>query len=71
MFMKIGIMQPYFFPYIGYFQLANAVDKFVIYDDIQYSKNGWIQRNRLLVNGQSSTFSISLKKDSDYLDIVE
>ncbi|EDO4758878.1 hypothetical protein C1Q48_15215, partial [Salmonella enterica] len=43
--MKIGIMQPYFFPYIGYFQLANAVDKFVIYDDIQYSKNGWIQRN--------------------------
>ncbi|MGV4152409.1 WbqC family protein [Citrobacter freundii] len=69
--MKVGIMQPYFFPYIGYFQLANAVDKFVIYDDIQFSKKGWIQRNRLLMNNQPTTFSIALKKDSDYLDIIQ
>lgn len=69
--MKVGIMQPYFFPYVGYFQLASAVDKFVIYDDIEFSKKGWIQRNRILINKQPTTFSIALKKDSDYLDIVQ
>ena len=37
--MKLGIMQPYFFPYIGYFQLINAVDTFVVYDDVNYIKN--------------------------------
>lgn len=69
--MKLGIMQPYFLPYIGYFQLASAVDTFVVYDDIQYTKKGWIQRNRILVNNNPAIFSISLKKDSDYLDIRE
>ena len=48
--MKIAIMQPYFFPYIGYFQLINSVDKFIIYDNIQYTKKGWINRNKILVN---------------------
>ena len=42
-------MQPYFFPYIGYFQLINAADKFVIYDDVNYIKQGWINRNRILL----------------------
>lgn len=69
--MKIAIMQPYFFPYIGFFQLAKSVDKFIVYDDIQYTKKGWIQRNRILVNGKPSMFSLSIKKDSDYLDIIE
>ena len=47
--MKLAIMQPYFFPYIGYFQLINAVDKFVFYDDVNYIKGGWINRNRLFL----------------------
>ena len=51
--MKLAIMQPYLFPYIGYFQLMNAVDKFVVYDDVNFINKGWINRNRLLVNRQS------------------
>jgi hypothetical protein len=62
-------MQPYFFPYIGYFQLMNAVDEFVIYDNIKFTKKGWINRNRILVNGADSFFTIPLKNDSDYLDV--
>lgn len=58
--MKIGIMQPYFIPYIGYWQLMNAVDKYVIYDDVNYIKGGWINRNRILVEGQSKYFNIQL-----------
>lgn len=64
-------MQPYIFPYIGYFQLINAVEKFVIYDNIQYTKKGWINRNRYLQNGKDAFFSISLKKDSDFLDVKD
>ena len=67
--MKLAIMQPYFFPYIGYWQLLNAVDTFVIYDNIKYTKKGWINRNNYLLNGKLKTFSIPLKKDSDYLNI--
>lgn len=67
--MKVGIMQPYFLPYIGYFQLLNAVDKYVIYDNIQYTKKGWINRNRILQNGKDILISIPLEKDSDYLDV--
>lgn len=67
--MKIGIMQPYFFPYIGYWQLINAVDKFVIYDNIQFTKRGWIRRNRILMNGKDKMISLPIKKDSDFLDI--
>lgn len=69
--MKVAIMQPYFFPYIGYFQLINAVDEFVIYDNIEFTKKGWINRNRILVNDIDSYISIPLKKDSDYLHINE
>jgi hypothetical protein len=67
--MKIAIMQPYFFPYIGYFQLMNAVDEFIIYDNIEYTKKGWVNRNKILVNGKASYVTLPLKKDSDYLDI--
>ena len=67
--MKVAIMQPYFFPYIGYFQLINAVEKFIVYDNIQYTKKGWINRNRILVNGKDEYISVPLKKDSDYLNI--
>jgi len=67
--MKIGIMQPYIFPYIGYFQLIGAVDQFVVYDNIKYTKKGWINRNRILCNGKDEYVSIPLKKDSDFLNV--
>jgi hypothetical protein len=69
--MKLGIMQPYFFPYIGYFQLLNAVDEFVVYDNIEYTRKGWINRNRMLCNGKDAFFTIPLQKDSDFLDVRE
>lgn len=69
--MKVAIMQPYVFPYIGYFQLIGAVDAFVVYDNIKYTKKGWINRNRFLLNGLDATFSLPLKKDSDYLDVCD
>jgi WbqC-like protein family len=69
--MRIAIMQPYFMPYIGYFQLMNAADEFVIYDNIEFTKKGWINRNRILVNGQDSYITLPLKKDSDYLDVCQ
>jgi hypothetical protein len=69
--MRVGIMQPYFLPYIGYFQLIAAVDLFIVYDNIKYTKKGWINRNRILLNGADTTFSLSLKKDSDYLNVVD
>lgn len=69
--MKVAIMQPYLFPYIGYFQLMNAVDEFVVYDNIQFSKKGWVNRNRILDNGAAVYITAPLKKDSDYLDIKD
>jgi WbqC-like protein family len=69
--MKLAIMQPYFLPYIGYFQLIGAADTFVVYDNIKYTKKGWVNRNRMLRNGEDVMFSLPLAKDSDSLDIVE
>ena len=67
--MKTGIMQPYFFPYIGYFQLINAVDQFVLYDDVAYIKNGWINRNQYLLNGIPKYFTLSLDGASSFTPI--
>lgn len=67
--LKVAIMQPYFLPYVGYFQLLASVDLFVIYDNIKYTKKGWINRNRYLMNGDAADFVLSLKKDSDFLDV--
>jgi WbqC-like protein family len=50
--MIVSIMQPYFFPYIGYFQLIYNCDHFVLLDDVQYIKRGWVNRNRILMNGE-------------------
>lgn len=58
--MKIGIMQPYFLPYIGYWQLLNFVDKYVIYDDVNYIKGGWIARNKILLNKKEQLFGLKL-----------
>lgn len=69
--MKLGIMQPYFFPYLGYWQLMNYVDRYVIYDNIQFTKNGWIRRNRILSGGTDKMFTLPLKRDSDYLDVCQ
>jgi hypothetical protein len=62
--MKAAIMQPYFFPYIGYFQLLNAVDTFVVYDDVNFIKKGWINRNTILVNEKHYLFTVALKSAS-------
>lgn len=59
-------MQPYVFPYIGYFQLINAVDKFIIYDDVNFIKQGWINRNRILVEGKEFLFAVPLKNQSSF-----
>jgi len=67
--MKLGIMQPYVFPYIGYFQLINAVDQFVIHDDAQWIKGGWINRNRILVQGKPVYITLPLQNDSTLLNI--
>ncbi len=64
-------MQPYFMPYIGYFQLMNAVDEFIVYDNIKFTKKGWINRNRILVHGSDAFVTLPLKKDSDFLDVRE
>ena len=64
-------MQPYFLPYIGYWQLLAAVDRFVVYDNIQYAKKGWINRNRFLRNGADAFFTLPLKKGSDFLNVVD
>lgn len=69
--MKLGIMQPYIFPYIGYFQLINAVDKFVFYDDVNFIKQGWINRNRILLNGKDHLFTIPVKDVSSFRLINE
>ena len=69
--MRVAIMQPYFFPYIGYFQLLASVDVFILYDNIKYTKKGWINRNRMLRNGQDTMFSLPLKSASDFQDICD
>ena len=63
--MTLGIMQPYFFPYIGYWQLIKAVDEFILFDDVQYIRHGWINRNRILKPGEGWTYiTVPLKKHS-------
>lgn len=69
--MKLAVMQPYFFPYIGYFQLIAAADLFIVYDNIKYTKKGWINRNRILQSGKDATFTLPLKNAPDSLDIGE
>ncbi|MBB1429361.1 WbqC family protein [Pseudoalteromonas sp. SG43-4] len=56
--MNFAVMQPYLFPYLGYYQLVNAVDTFIFYDDVTYIKNGYINRNNILVNGQAQRFTV-------------
>lgn len=69
--MKITIMQPYIFPYIGYFQLIKSVDTFVFYDDVNFIKRGWINRNKILINGKESLLSFPCIKASQNKKINE
>lgn len=69
--MKLAIMQPYLFPYIGYFQLLKTVDKFVLYDDVAFINRGWINRNKVLVNGKEQLFTIPLREASQNKKILE
>lgn len=66
---KIGVMQPYIFPYIGYFQLINLVDKFVFYDDVNFKKRSWINRNKILINNKGFLFTIPLSQSSQNISI--
>lgn len=56
--MIVAVMQPYFFPYIGYFQLMHAVDTFVFFDDVQYIDRGWVNRNRIPLGGKAAWLSM-------------
>lgn len=58
--MKVGIMQPYFFPYLGYWQLMNAVDRYVVYDDVNFIKGGRINRNAILMNHEAHNINLIL-----------
>ena len=69
--MKVAIMQPYVFPYIGYFQLLSAVDVFVFYDDVNFIKKGYIHRNYLLFDGKKTRFTIPCKGISQHKKINE
>ena len=69
--MKIGIMQPYFMPYIGYFQLIKAVDKYVVYNDVNYIKGGWVARNNLLIGKKKHLFNICLRGASPNKSFTE
>ena len=60
----VAIMQPYLFPYIGYWQLLQAADCFVVYDDVNYINRGWINRNRILVNGEPLLVTLPLLQAS-------
>ena len=62
--MKVGIMQPYFMPYIGYWQLINVVDKFVLLDDVNYIMRGYINRNSILLNGKPYRFTLPVENAS-------
>lgn len=69
--MKLAVNQPYFFPYIGYFQLMKAVDQFIFYDDVDFIKRGWINRNEILINGEGRYFTVPCIKSSQNRKINE
>lgn len=69
--MRISVMQPYVFPYIGYFQLIRDADVFVVFDDVNFIKRSWINRNRILLNDKGYLFSLHLCKASSSKKINE
>jgi hypothetical protein len=67
--MKLAVMQPYLFPYIGYYQLAYYSDVYVFYDDVNYIKGGYINRNNILANSVSQRFTWPIEKASSFKKI--
>lgn len=67
----LAIMQPYFLPYIGYWQLMAYVDAFVIYDDVQFANKSWVNRNRFWQDGHDALFTLPLRKDRRFININE
>ena len=66
--MRVAVMQPYLFPYLGYFQLIRAVDLFVLFDDVQYIKRGWVNRNRYLEGGTAVSMTAEVLGASQLKD---
>jgi hypothetical protein len=69
--MKLAIMQPYFFPYLGYFQLINSVDRFIFFDDVQYIRHGWINRNRILKPAEGWQFIIMPLQKHKQVELIK
>lgn len=69
--LRVAIMQPYVFPYLGYYQLVHAADHFVCFDDVNFIKKGWINRNRILLNGEPFTFTIPVQDMSQNRSIKD
>ena len=69
--MRVAVMQPYVFPYVGYYQLVANVDVLVFLDDAAFIKRGWINRNRILVNGREHLFTIPLRDVSQNRTIAQ
>lgn len=67
---SIAIMQPYFFPYLGYFELIASVNTFVVLDDVKFTKNSWINRNKLLIAGEPRWLSVPVIKYGGSLDSI-
>jgi hypothetical protein len=67
--MIIAIMQPYFFPYIGYFQLMEAVDVFILYDDAKHIEHGWVNRNKILIKDKPVWLTMPVRHESHTLPI--
>lgn len=67
--MILAVMQPYLFPYLGYFQLAKYCDTFVFYDDVNFIKGGYINRNNILAKGQKQLFTVPVEKASSFSKI--
>jgi hypothetical protein len=68
---RLAIMQPYFFPYLGYFQLMAAVDRFIFYDDVAFIKQGWINRNRILVDSAPKYMTVPIMHRSSWTRICD
>lgn len=69
--MIIAGNQPYFLPYIGFWQLVNAADLFLIGDNYNFIKRGWIQRNRILINGEPFFWGLEVSRMSSFKKINE
>jgi hypothetical protein len=69
--MKVAIMQPYFFPYLGYFQLIKHTDMFIIFDDVQYIRHGWVNRNRILKPDKDWQYIVAPLQDHEQTTLIK